>query len=116
MSAPRKGGHVWIREKCIADVRRFYPAAEKDKGYVVVAVDRSATVGRPRCYIQGPDSSWCLWLSQVKAFPRCEYCEAEGHTKTQAKADNCEVVRKEQEEKAKTTKKPKRPMTAEARS
>lgn len=88
MATPKVGGHAYVREKAIPRYTGHYGHIAADEAFVVKHIDGAR--GRGCIYLvrpNEPDRMIPVWRGDVKPFPRCEYCDAEGHTKSRCKPE-----------------------------
>ncbi|HYF08111.1 MAG TPA: hypothetical protein VD970_10855 [Acetobacteraceae bacterium] len=91
MATPKVGCHATIREKKLSNYAGFYGPIGKDETFVVDHIDNGR--GRGCVYLRREQGSIIpVWRGDVKAFPRCDYCDEEGHTKKTATKANCRSV------------------------
>jgi hypothetical protein len=79
---PIPGGHVRLTEEVKPLVAPIYQGIDLDQAFLVehVAVSslcRTTVFVLPK---EDPERRLGFWLSQVKAFPRCKWCNKEGHS------------------------------------
>lgn len=85
MSAPKKGCHVLIEAGAVGAVKKLYPWVSAEVAYVVAAVDTKHTKGRSVVHVHEkgmPSKRFTLWSTDVKALPRCKWCDVESHSST----------------------------------
>lgn len=95
MSTPAVGFHAHVREKSISKYTGVYGHISPDDLFTVVRIDEG--YGRRCIHLQRDGGGIVpVWLGDVKALPRCKYCNSEEHTKKSATKTNCaELSRQE---------------------
>lgn len=92
MARASSGYHVRLRAAAVPSLVSVYGyTLDASAVWEVVQVDGG--YGRDGLHLQAPDSGRRIiaWRNQVVALPRCEYCGAEGHTKSKGTAATCSV-------------------------
>lgn len=94
MARATVGNHVKLRPEAVPVLRSVYglTPADEEALWAVEVVD-GGYIDRDGLHLVAPDGRRVLaWRHQVAPLPRCEYCGAEGHTKSAATAKTCSVV------------------------
>jgi|ERR1043166_6546448 hypothetical protein len=92
MSTPVVGGHAYVRERSIPKYEGLYGRIYKDEVFIVEIIEGGR--GRYAIYLRRKDAEQLIpvWLGDVKAFPRCVYCNKEDHTRKTATEKNCSAM------------------------
>lgn len=86
------GGHVRLTRKGVATLGQVYGALDTEAAWKVLRCVGGYDNARGALYIESPDGKVILaWRGQVIPFPRCEYCNQEGHSNSSGTAKSCKV-------------------------
>jgi hypothetical protein len=93
MARPIRGSHCRLKARALPTLARVYSNIDAETRWTVEQVD--AGYGREALVLSAEGRTIIAWRSQVTGEPRCQYCQAEGHSGSTGTAKTC-VARAEQ--------------------